>query len=381
MNEVRPKSTAEVFEGSLAGRLRERIRSEGAITFHDFMQAALYDARDGYYNRQGIVRWGRTGDYRTSAESSSLFAHTFAAYFATLYEQLGAPARWTLFEAGAGAGHFAYGVLETFARDYPQTYAATDYVIDETSADARTRAIKNLVPFNDRIAFRRLTEIESFDGACIVFSNELLDAFPVHRVVMRGGKLFELYVGIDRRDKFCWNTGKLSTTRLAAYLEQLPASLLEEQIIEVNFAAEDFIKSAGERLREGFIITVDYGAETPELLTASHYRRGTLRGFYKHQLVENPLDDPGGRDLTTTIDWTQIRRAGDEAGLQTVLFARQDEFLLHAGLLEILEREAARAQDETARAQLRLSAREMILPERLSQHFQVMVQRKFIENR
>src|SRR2546423_13771582 len=100
----------------LAERLRERIRREGAIIFRDWMQLALYDEREGYYARRDLERWGRAGDYRTAPERSPLFAATFARYFAGLYEELGAPHELTIFEAGAGAGPLAQGVLETFGR-------------------------------------------------------------------------------------------------------------------------------------------------------------------------------------------------------------------------------------------------------------------------
>src|SRR5436305_2054522 len=118
----------------LAERLRERIRREGAIPFRDWMKSALYDEHEGYYARRDLKRWGRAGDYRTAPERSPLFAATFARYFAGLYEELGAPHSWTIFEAGAGAGHFASGVLETLRRDDPHTFAALRYVIDEASA-------------------------------------------------------------------------------------------------------------------------------------------------------------------------------------------------------------------------------------------------------
>src|SRR3954462_9033191 len=72
----------------LAERLRARIKREGAITFRDWMEAALYDARDGYYCRPDRKRWGRAGDYRTAPERSPLFAATFARYFARWYDEL-----------------------------------------------------------------------------------------------------------------------------------------------------------------------------------------------------------------------------------------------------------------------------------------------------
>src|SRR5687768_18101300 len=117
----------------LAERLRERIRREGPITFCDWMRAALYDEPEGYYSRSDRQKWGRSADYRTSPERSSLFAATFARYFARLYEQLGRPAHWTIVEAGAGDGHFASGGLETLQAYFPSVFSATHYVIHEVS--------------------------------------------------------------------------------------------------------------------------------------------------------------------------------------------------------------------------------------------------------
>src|SRR5258708_6306665 len=91
---------------SLTERLRGRIRREGAISFRDWMQAALYDERDGYYCRTDRVRWGRAGDYRTAPERSPLFAATFANYFMKSYFDLGAPNQWWIVEVGSGAGDF-----------------------------------------------------------------------------------------------------------------------------------------------------------------------------------------------------------------------------------------------------------------------------------
>src|SRR3954466_7227086 len=98
----------------LADRLRRRIRIEGPISFHDWMQSALYDDPDGYYARADLVRQGPAGDYRTAPETSALFATTLAHYFVKLYSELGAPSQWTIIEVGAGTGTFASGVLRTF---------------------------------------------------------------------------------------------------------------------------------------------------------------------------------------------------------------------------------------------------------------------------
>jgi SAM-dependent MidA family methyltransferase len=129
-------------------------------------------------------------------------------------------------------------------------------------------------------------------------------------------------------------------------------------------------------LGSGFVITVDYGDEAASLYKAPHRRGGTLRAFRGHELSEDVLRDPGGQDLTTTVNWTQVINEGRAAGLKTHTLERLDAFLLRAGLVEQLEIESAHAASEAEVAALRLDAREMILPGGMASHFQVLIQRK-----
>jgi SAM-dependent MidA family methyltransferase len=372
-------NASDVEQGNaiqLAERLRERIRRDGAMTFHDWMEIALYDEREGYYARRDLERWGRTGDYRTAPERSPLFAATFARYFANLYEELGAPQRWTIFEAGAGAGDFVRDVLETLRRDHPRIFDATRYVIDEVSADARERSRQRLSEFADRVEFQSLAEIEEPVNAGLVFANELLDAFPVNRIMMRNGKLFEFYVGLDEESNFIWLEHEPSTMQLAAYLHRVGVELSEGQIAEINLEVEEWMKRAASVFRRGYLLIVDYGDEASHLYNAAHRAEGTLRAFHRHRFADDLLARPGEQDLTTTIDWTNVRNVGEALGLQTVCFERQDEFLLRAGLLEQLERTTSVTQSEADALILRSSVRELILPGGMSESFQVLVQKK-----
>lgn len=361
----------------LAERLRAMIRRGGAISFRDWMAAALYDEREGYYRRAGRPRWGRDGgDYRTSPERSPLFASTLARYFAALHDKLGAPPRWAILEAGAGAGDFARVALETLERDHPRVFQATRYYIDETSRDSRLRARENLAAFANRVEFcgdewRGL----SFEAG-VVFSNELLDAFPVHRVRIRGGRLRELCVAVNEAGGFCWSEQEPTTPHLEEHFARQGITLAEGQTAEVNLAAGEWVERAAAVLQRGYVVTIDYGAEAEELYLSPQRRDGTLRGFREHQFVEDVLARPGEHDLTTTINWTQIKRAGEAAGLETISLERQDEFLLRAGLLDQLERLTSRLESEAERLRLRLGARELILPGGMSGSFQVLVQRK-----
>jgi SAM-dependent MidA family methyltransferase len=366
---------------TLAGRLRDKIRLEGPISFRDWMAAALYDPLDGYYSRRDRLRWGRAGDYRTSPECSPLFAAAFAGYFASLYEASGAPDSWTILEAGAGAGHFALGVLETLERDYRSVSQATRYVIDEVSEEARERARKRLSHFGGRVTFRRLCEIGTAFDAGVVFSNELLDAFPVHRVTLRDGCLKEFCVGLDSSGAFKWFLSEPTDARLETHFDKIGIKLGEGQIAEVNLAAEDWLARAAQSLARGYLVLVDYGAEAAALYDATRRPAGSLRAFRQHRLSEDVLARPGAQDITTTVNWTQIRQAGERAGLRTVLHCRQDEFLLRAGLLEQLERMSAALQSEAARIALRVTARDMILPGGMSQSFQVLVLKKCADGR
>jgi SAM-dependent MidA family methyltransferase len=359
----------------LASSLRAQISREGAITFRDWMAAALYDEQAGYYCRRDLARWGRAGDYRTAPERSPLFASTFASYFAGLYEELGAPELFHIVEAGAGAGHFALGLLENLQRRFTHLFAATRYFIDEASEDARQRAAERLKPFAERVAFRRLDEIENAFDSGIVFANELLDAFPVHRVRMREGKLLELYVTLNTSGDFRLVEAEPSTPRLASYFERVGVPLSEGHLAEVNLEAEEWMRRARRVLGRGYLIVIDYGAEAAELYQAPQRSHGTLRAFHRHQLADDPLALPGDQDLTTTVDWTHILKAGEELGLRRVLFERQDRFLLRAGLLDQLEQMTSGMRSEAEALALRTGARELILPGGMSESFQVLVQK------
>jgi len=360
---------------TLAERLRERITAAGPMTFHDWMQAALYDERDGYYRRRGRIRQGRAGDYRTAPETSPLFAATFANYFMKSYFDLHAPERWTIVEVGGGRGDFALGVLTSLQTNFPKIFAATHYVIDELSEDAREQAEGKLSEFKDRVEFRSLSEINEPFGNAIVFSNELLDAFSVHRVIGRSGALRELRVSVNESANFVWVESGLEP-RVAEYCRRIQLQLIEGQIHEVNLEAEDFVARAASLIERGLLITVDYGAERNDLLSDPNRLAGTLRSFRKHRISEDVLSQPGEQDLTTTVDWTQVGEAGARNGLETLRFERLDQFLFSEGVPEAIASVTRRMTDHVELFNFNAGAREMIMPDGMAAHFQVLVQRK-----
>jgi SAM-dependent MidA family methyltransferase len=370
-------SVNNASQNNLAARLRARIQRDGPISFHDWMQAALYDERDGYYIRPDLIRQGRAGDYRTAPETSPLFAATFAQYFMKSYFDLGAPPRLTIVEAGGGTGEFARGVLASLQSNFPRIFDATHYLIDEVNPEARARIGARLAQFEERVEFSRLGEIREPFAHAIIFSNELIDAFPVYRVIGRGQTLKELCVGVNQAGEFVWVESDL-TGKVADYCARIGLQLSEGQIFEVNLELEDFVSRAAALLNEGLVITVDYGATRDELLNAPHRFGGTLRAFRGHQFVDNVLANPGEQDLTTTVDWTQMQRSGAGCGLETLRLERLDLFLMSEGLFEALSDFGNRLVHAADIVNLQTGAREMVRPDGLAASFQVLIQRKVV---
>jgi SAM-dependent MidA family methyltransferase len=361
---------------TLTERLCDQIRRQGPMTFRDWMESALYDKAQGYYCRKDLARWGREGDYRTSPETTLLFAATFARYFAELFHDAGSPTSFTLVEVGGGAGHFASELLETLSRRFPRVFDAITYVFDEVSEDSRDRAAERLVSFHDKVEFKQLSRLSAFEPG-IVFSNELLDAFPIHRVTLRGGILLELYVGLGDNSRFEWVEGPPSTPRLAAFLERFQVQLSEGQIAEVNLGLEDWFGLVSQKLKCGYLVTVDYGLAATELYDSLARRNGTLRAFLRHEFAANVLSLPGEQDITSSVDWTAAMSLGRGLGFESCVFDRQDRFLLRCGLLEELELRVAQEAGEGEKMRLRTSVRDMILPGGMASSFQVLVQRRF----
>ena len=358
---------------NLNQRLRARIEREGPITFYEWMKAALYDEREGYYCRADRIPQGRAGDYRTAPEISSLFAATFAEYVSKLHTDLKWPRSWTLFEMGAGGGHFAHGLLTHLRKYEPKAFASIHYVIDEIGSAARSRAAHRVSEFADRVSFQRLGENEMAAFTGIVFSNEFIDAFPVHRVMIRAGVLRELCVGLNENG-FVFVECEVQP-EVAEYCRRTAMQLSEGQIVEVNLDAEKFVSRAAALLDRGYLMTVDYGAERRELLGAPDRRSGTLRAFYRHQIVDDALARPGEQDLTSTIDWTQIQEAGERAGLRTIRFERLDQFI-GASVGEIMGRMVSEKCDSVEMLRFTTGARELLLPNGLASYFHVLVQEK-----
>jgi SAM-dependent MidA family methyltransferase len=313
------------------------IRERGPMTVAAFMNLVLYDPRFGYYSRASR-RSGRTGDFFTSVDVGSLFGELLAVQIAEMADIVARPGPPTaggpfdLVEAGAGDGRLAADILHALRARHPDVFVRTRLRLVEASPFARDAQRSTLGELAGQLVSSDAELPSSFEG--VLLANELLDAMPVHQVVMRDGGLRETYVSASERSRLVLVEGAPSTPALAGYLDEIDVSLEPGWRVEINLSAVDWVRRAARRIRRGFILLIDYGHEARELYSVTH-AAGTLSAFSRHTAsgAESAaeagwLTRPGEQDITAHVDFTSIRAAAEEEGLATIAFLDQTYFLL-----------------------------------------------------
>jgi SAM-dependent MidA family methyltransferase len=353
--------------------LGERIRRGGPISFADFMLECLYHPSHGYYSRADTHGFG---DYYTSVDVHPIFGRLLARQFEEMWELLGSPRPFLLIESGAGVGRLAGHILDFSARSLPEFYAALEYIAVERSAARRAGHTEH---FATHLAARHAISADEIPRAIpagCIFSNELLDALPVHRVVMELGMLREIYVGFDGA-QFTEVLGQPSMPALGQYFHEQGIAIEQGQQAEVCLEACDWIESAGRALERGFVLTIDYGHEA-RILYNEHHNRGTLLAYRKHTISENLLDAPGEQDLTSHVNFTALDLWGRRAGLLRTGLVTQSQFLVALGRGNEFADLYESGEGEMEKLRARLLLKNLIHPEGLGEKFQVLIQHKGI---
>jgi SAM-dependent MidA family methyltransferase len=374
---VTPESPlAEGSRGeALSAILAARINASGPIPFAEFMRECLYHPEHGYYSHLPLRR---RGDYYTSVDVHPIFGRLIARQLAEMWELLGSPHPFLAVESGAGVGRLATNILDFAARELPAFYAATQYVAVEHSAERRAKHAATLASHVAEGRFFSSAQIPEKISAGCIFSNELLDALPTHRVVMKDGRLREIYVGLEGA-RFMGVLRDPSTPAIEQYFQEQGIVLPEGQHAEACLDACRWIEDAGRAIDRGFVLTIDYGHEAPALYDERH-NRGTLLAYRNHQVTENILDVPGEQDLTSHVNFTALQLWGRRAGLQTTGLVTQSQFLIALGRANEFADLYEPGQSEIEKLRARLSLKNLIHPEGLGEKFQVLIQHKGIKN-
>jgi SAM-dependent MidA family methyltransferase len=355
----------------LAELLAKRIHRFGPLTFADYMRECLYHPVHGYYSKAESKRFA---DYYTSVDVHPIFARLLARQFAEMWESLDRPAEFTLVEAGAGVGRFAEQVLDFCDAKLPDFCEALRYVAVERSASRREQATVAAKRHVDSGHFTTSAEVPARIAAGCLFSNELVDALPVHRVVVDGGALKEILVGFGD-GHFIEVLAPLSTCAISEYFAAQGIVLCEGQHAEAGLEACDWISEIGRRIERSYVLTIDYGHPAGDLFD-DHHMRGTLLAYQNHRASEDFYASPGEQDLTAHVNFTALETWGKRAGLETAGFTSQTAFLLALGQGNEFADLYDEGQTEMERTKERLQLKTLIYPEGMGERFQVLIQHK-----
>ncbi|MEM7594738.1 MAG: class I SAM-dependent methyltransferase [Cyanobacteria bacterium P01_A01_bin.83] len=329
-------------EFSNCHKLREillnKINSSSSqrITFAQYMATVLYEQDFGYYN-SGIVPIGSGGDFFTSASLGQDFGELIATQLREMWHKLGCPNPFAVVEMGAGNGELAQDIVRFFLNSNEQALIeAISYTIIEQSPTLIKQQQKLLKSCTElSVTWKDLEDIPENSIEGCIFSNELVDAFPVHLITKQDNQLQEVYLTI-KDDQLAETIDELSTAKLTQYFNLVGIDLLQPQYIdgyrsEVNLQALDWIKAIASKIKQGYLLTIDYGY-TAERYYRANRSQGTLKCYYQHRHHHNPYVNLGYQDLTAHIDFTALQRQGELSNLQTIGFTQQGLFLMALGL-------------------------------------------------
>jgi len=369
-------------------QLAEAIQANGPITFCDFMNIALYHPEAGYYTNPTRPRLGWEGDFITSSDLHPLFGTMIGRYFASIWQLMGKPQPFIISEVGAGRGLLARDII-AWANE-PESDAPAGFMdalqytmIDVAAGDAGQRT------------WGTSGDVVSDLAPHISFSNELIDAFPVHIVERVADGLAEVYVtALATPPNLGEILGPLSTPDLNDYMQRYAIDWLSFPIGwrgEINLQAETWMAHTVERLATlGCVITIDYGYSAADLYSMDR-PHGTLLGYRQHIVTDTTLAFVGEQDLTAHVNFTALTQVGDAHGLATVGMSTQRDFLISLGIREASEQLGQRLYpkadserhtdagqiDYLRRSSLRQRINTLLSPEGLG-GFRVLVQQRGI---
>jgi SAM-dependent MidA family methyltransferase len=367
------RSTSPEENLDLKDIIVDRIHQQGRISFSEFMELCLYHPVHGYYQTGG-ERIGKKGDYYTSPSVHPVFGRLLARQLNEMDDLLGEETFWVV-EAGAGGGILAGDILECLAGEFPASFERVRYGIVEKSASFIEGQKIRLSPYKGKVDWLDLQRVQDTGLQGCFVANELIDAFPAHRVSVKDGKLREIYV-TEAGGEFREVLGEPSTEEILRYLDDMEVRLEEGQQAEVNLEAIQWVDQVARVLSRGFLLTIDYGYLAPELYRADRWS-GTLLCYYRHTCSDDPYTHIGFQDITTHVNFTGLIKRGESLGFQLMGIVRQYRFLLSLGFLDQIERQKAKDQSPEDSLMDRLTMKHLILPDGgMGDTFKVLIQQR-----
>ncbi len=271
--------------------LSREPHAAAGVSFARFMELALYHPEVGYYtaDRRRVGR-DRGADFYTATSFNPVFGELVVAATVGLLGPRD-PAAHAFVEVGAEPGG---GVLRDVAHPFREY-----------------RMIRYGQPFE-------------FPERCVVFSNELFDAQPFHRVAWRRGEWRELGVALVGEELREVELPR-PTAELEEALPRFPRTLPEGYVVDAPLRTVPLLGRLIAPPWKGLFLAFDYGRSWAELLES--YPEGTLRTYSHQRMGGDLLDRPGEIDLTGHVCWDWLVDGLQLGGFGEALVESQEAFL------------------------------------------------------
>jgi SAM-dependent MidA family methyltransferase len=347
----------------LSDTIIKKIASNGPVSFHDFMEMCLYYPEAGYYT-SARDKIGVNGDFYTTSTLTTVFGAMIARQLEQMWEITGRQ-EFAIVEYGAGTGMLCHDIIDHL-RSNPAFYEKLHYYIIEKSSAMRQKErshLKEKVSWIDSIY-----EIAPFTGC--VLSNELLDNFAIHHVVMED-ELMEVFVTYENGFR---EILKPANTDLVNYFEELNIVLPKGFHTEVNLEAITWIREIADCLKAGFVMTVDYGYTSAELY-ADRRRNGTLLCYHRHSVNDQPYCNIGDQDITSHVNFTALSHWGAKYSLAMSGLTTQANFFVSLGYEEFLSKLLSEGTNNYTAFRKYASLKHTLLVD-MGQKYKVLIQHK-----
>jgi SAM-dependent MidA family methyltransferase len=356
----------------LLQHLRETIAARGPMPFSQYMERCLYAPGLGYYSA-GKTKFGEAGDFVTAPELGDLFARCVVHAVQPVLAMLGSEADFL--ELGGGSGAFAEAALRVLSEN---GVLPRRYLILEPSADLRERQRERLgaaLPADvmARVAWIDRPPEETWRG--VLFANEVIDALPTTRFVIRHGEVYEEHVALDGEARLL-RVDRPADALVAGAVRHVERDLGRE--FEEGYRSEIlpqlpyWMQAIAGSLEAGVMLFIDYGYVRREFYLPER-QDGTLMAHYRHRAHSDPLYLPGLNDLTASVDFTALAEACNSAGFGVAAYLSQAQFLIAAGLQDVFEHAYGQATDDVGRYRLAQQVKKLTMPDQMGERFQAML--------
>ncbi len=373
-----PNPDERAHSDNLLQLLRELIASHGPLPFSRYMERCLYAPGLGYYSA-GRTKFGAAGDFVTAPELGELFARCVVNAVQPTLAMLGEHADFL--ELGGGSGAFAEAALKAWAASGT---LPRQYLILEPSADLRERQRERLrahLPAELSARVQWLDRPPEQEWRGVLFANEVIDALPTTRFLVRDGEIYEEHVALDGEGRLIRvdRPGDALVSGAVRHVERdLGSEFADGYRSEILPQLPYWIQAVAGTLVAGLALFIDYGYVRREFYLPGR-DDGTLMAHYRHHAHNDPLYLPGLNDLTASVDFTALAEAGNSAGFAVAAYLPQAQFLIGAGLQEVFADVQAQAADEHSRYRLAQQVKRLMLPDQMGERFQAMLLARGLE--